>query len=737
MRKDSIGMFWDDTPPPKPEKLEVKRRPPPPIWLREDYLPGLEEARRFPVEFMSPEELHYAAIMHQWLIVDIEVFENYFLAMFTNGETGKVVYVESELSEHIGYQQTLAWILTNCTTVTFNGNNYDIPIIQAAISGVPVGQLKAMSDGIILRDDRADDWLKKFNVSPLPCDTIDLIEVAPLRGSLKVYAGRQHARKMQDLPFDPHTVLTPEQKLIVRWYCVNDTHNTLQLLKTLKENIGLRFAMSKEYGIDLRSKSDAQIAEAVLRKELSALGHRTKPPVIPPGTEYRYQVPHFIRFQTPNLQYALETIRNAPLIVSEGGSITLPKEISNLQIPFDGAVYRMGIGGLHSSEKCATHYTDTEYQLIDKDVTSYYPFIILNLGLCPGHLGRDFLTVYRNIVNRRLEAKRTGHNVVAQALKIVINGTFGKLGSKYSMLYAPDLLIQVTLTGQLSLLLFIEMLYLAGIKVVSANTDGIVIKVRKNDLMTLEKVTAQWEKATGFETEETRYLSIHSRDVNNYIAIKQKYDKTLNEWTTIPDGTKTKGAYANPWKEAKDPSMILHKNPTTTICIEAVEEFLTKGVPIESTVRSCVDIRKFVAVRTVKGGAVKVWRYDEPPPHQTRDELIKAAGMYEFRKGQYVDRNTSANQSLNIDDAYQIALERLSTPGEYEYVGKVVRWYYGKDVPGELVYATSGNRVPRSEGAVPCMVLPDNLPDNIDYDWYIAEAYSILQDIGVMEKVDG
>src|SRR5690606_34682041 len=103
------------------------------------------------------------------------------------------------------------------------------------------------------------------------------------------------------------TVLTPEQKLIVRWYCVNDTHNTLQLLKTLKENIGLRFAMSKEYGIDLRSKSDAQIAEAVLRKELSALGHRTKPPVIPPGTEYRYQVPHFIRFQTPNLQYALET----------------------------------------------------------------------------------------------------------------------------------------------------------------------------------------------------------------------------------------------------------------------------------------------------------------------------------------------------------------------------------------------------------------------------------------------
>ena len=42
-----------------------------------------------------------------------------------------------------------------------------------------------------------------------------------------------------------------------------------------------------------------------------------------------------------------------------------------------------------------------------------------------------------------------------------------------------------------------------------------------------------------------------------------------------------------------------------------------------------------------------------------------------------------------------------------------------------------GNRVSSSEGACPCMELPDELPDNIDYERYEREAYAILHDIGV------
>ena len=208
----------------------------------------------------------------------------------------------------------------------------------------------------------------------------------------------------------------------------------------------LRVELSNEYQIDLRSKSDAQIAEQVIAAELTKrMGKRPNRPKIELGTIYKYRVPGFMQFQSPLLQWALYTTANALFVVDESGSVAMPKELADLKLDINGSIYRMGIGGLHSSEKTTAHYSDDEYVLIDKDVTSYYPYIILNLGLAPQHLGHHFLQVYRGIVERRIAAKRAKNNIVSQSLKIVINGSFGKLGNKWSILYSPDLLVQVTL----------------------------------------------------------------------------------------------------------------------------------------------------------------------------------------------------------------------------------------------------------------------------------------------------
>ena len=124
------------------------------------------------------------------------------------------------------------------------------------------------------------------------------------------------------------------------------------------------------------------------------------------GTEYRYQIPYYLNFQSDLLKYALNVVANAKFIVDHTGSVAMPQEIKELPIEMNGSVYRMGIGGLHSSETSIAHVADDEYILLDKDVTSYYPYIILNLGLAPQHLGEQFLDVYRTIVDRRIEAKR-------------------------------------------------------------------------------------------------------------------------------------------------------------------------------------------------------------------------------------------------------------------------------------------------------------------------------------------
>lgn len=648
------GLFW----PEERKPVKGKKTIPEPTWLADDYLPGLKEALEFDVDLMTDEDLVRARNKKEQLVCDIEIYENYFLAAFTSMESAKCVYIEFDDQ---GFGQCmdidkLRWILNNFQIVTFNGIHFDLPILALALAGKTTGEMKHATNMIIQQDIKPWLMLKSFKVEPLEIDHIDLIEVCPLQASLKIYGGRLHAPKMQDLPFPPDAILSPEQIAIVRHYCINDLTTTAIVNVALEEQLSVRKGMSAKYNVDLRSKSDAQIAEAVIKKELMRMnGIEPKRPDIEPGTAFRYKVPEFITFKTEILNTALGIVKKSRFVVAESGAVTMPPALAELKIEIGKSIYQMGIGGLHSTESCVVHKADKQFRLVDRDVASYYPAIILNQGLYPSHLGQRFLNVYHSLVERRLAAKKSGNKIEADMLKIVINGSFGKFGSKWSALYSPDLLIQVTLTGQLCLLMLIERLESSGIQVCSANTDGIVMRFPRVMQDTVDKIIKGWEKLTNFETEETEYAALYSRDINNYIAIK-------------PDGkTKTKGAYS-----IGQGIFRFHKNPTNTICVEAALEYLTKGTRVRDTIRACKDLTKFLTVRSVKGGAVK----------------------------------------------------------DGVFLGKAIRWYMSTGAAGEIVYALSGNKVPKSEGAEPCMELPDEFPNDIDYGRYESEAWQILKDIG-------
>jgi hypothetical protein len=265
---------------------------------------------------------------------------------------------------------------------------------------------------------------------------------------------------------------------------------------------------------------------------------------------------------------------------------------------------------------------------------------------------------------KRLKIELKKAQTETETKKILINGTFGKLGSPYSILYAPEMLIQTTVTGQLLLLMLIEQFTLAGFEVLSANTDGVVTRVPKDRRGFFKSIVVDWEWASGMEAEYTYYRSIHSRDVNNYTAFKKGKGDSIE--------VKRKGVFAHSGRGIPA-AMGLKKTPNLEIAYDAAVAYLLDGTPVESTVRNCQDIRKFVTVRAVKGGAEK----------------------------------------------------------DGEPIAKVVRYYYSAHASGPLVYASSGNRVPRSDGAQPCMTLPDELPGDIDYAFYEREAYAILDECGL------
>lgn len=601
---------------------------------------------------------------------DIEVYRNYFLLGFKNVETGSVrqfdMWPTGDGSPECGFEEasppldvaTVRNIFERYQIITFNGINYDMPLINLALSGATCAKLKEVSDKIIKNNLRP--WQQ--GLEPPRADHIDIFEVAPLMASLKIYGGRLHCPKMQDLPIDPDAAIGPEQREQLRLYNGNDLGTTIALYRHLLPQIALREKMTAIYGVDLRSKSDAQIAETVIvRQAEKLLGSRIDRPEVPSGTTFNYAPPKFLSYRQPELCDLLATTARLEFLVPDGGGVQMPDGLKKAAVRIAKGTYRLGIGGLHSSEQVVSYHSDDDWEVSDHDVTSYYPEIVLTNGIAPPHMGHVFSRVFGEQKDQRVSAKRNGDKVAADSLKIVVNGAGGKFNSKWSKLYYPQGFIHMTLTGQLSLLMLIERLEAAGIEVLSANTDGVTVRTRRDRIGIRDEVIAGWERDTKFATEATLYRSIHIRDVNSYLAIKD-------------DGKfKLKGAFAME-DLCPSPTVGLAKNPANEVCIEAMALFLRDGVPIEDTVRGCADIRRFVNIRQVNGGAI--------------------------------------DQQGN-------------------YLGKAVRWYYAKGVEGPLRYKLNNYTVARSEGARPCMDLPEALPDDIDYQWYIRETHSLLADVGV------
>ena len=111
-----------------------------------------------------------------------------------------------------------------------------------------------------------------------------------------------------------------------------------------------------------------------------------------------------------------------------------------------------------------------------------------------------------NLLKQELEAlkaERRKYLVESDVKKLELNGSYGKFGSKYSFLYSPELLLQTTITGQLSLLMLVETLEDNNLKVVSANTDGIVVYYKRTELDKVHDLLWDWELQTSYQLEQT------------------------------------------------------------------------------------------------------------------------------------------------------------------------------------------------------------------------------------------
>jgi len=218
---------------------------------------------------------------------------------------------------------------TDLTWISFNGIKFDAPLVAAWVTGQDIHAIKELATRIIRHRLQPWDAYRLLGVKGLPIDHIDLYEVAPgVMISLKTYAGRMHSPSMIDMPYHHDHDPSEEECKVIEKYCHNDCDETERLFFKIRDRIALREMLGAQHGIDLRSKSDAQVAEAILKKA-TGMGKPTHFP-----SSVRYVAPQLIKTKNPELLDLIDRIEAQVFEIDKSGSPVLPLWLSDGLISF-------------------------------------------------------------------------------------------------------------------------------------------------------------------------------------------------------------------------------------------------------------------------------------------------------------------------------------------------------------------------------------------------------------------
>ena len=277
--------------------------------------------------------------------------------------------------------------------------------------------------------------------------------------------------------------------------------------------------------------------------------------------------------------------------------------------------------------------------------------------------------VYAATIERRVKAKRSGDKATANALKLVLNTTYGAMLNKYNALYDPLMGRSVCITGQLFLLELANHLVsdCSTLKVIQLNTDGIMVSFDEDEYQKVLNITGEWQERTGFELEEDSVKLMVQKDVNGYVELPFEGEPKIKGGVLVR-GIAPAGAF--------------NVNNNACVVAKAVKDYLAYGVPVEKTIMECDRLLDF--------------------------QLVAKAGS-----------------------KYGDALHEVD--GKMEVVQKVNRVYATEDHRYGTLYKIhlgTGNPVKIAGLPSRCVVDNDNhlTIDVVDRDWYIRLAKRYVRD---------
>lgn len=565
-------------------------------------------------------------------VFDIEVFQNIFHCSVKDTETNTIYKFEiserknqlrdlvkffKQVDKYITwgeYYTTTRQIESNIIFCGYNNLHYDNPIINYIIEYEDTlmnhnvfticSSIFNLSKTITTsKEDNIDAWKHwKYQIWFDTFDILTMLYSNKLRVGLKEIQVTMQYPNVQEFVCDWTKPLSLEDFDSMIDYNINDIESTSELLNRCKDAVDLRIAIEDEYGVRVLSKDGVNIGMKILTQkylEKTGLtwwdieGLRSPMDYIP----LKNVILPFIKYDSPILNRVLEDMKSQ--IVSPGR-----KGYEN-NFVFAGLRYTVGVGGIHSKNDPEIIIPKEDEMLIDIDVASLYPSMLIEYGFYPKHLGPEFLEVYSQIKNERIEAKHNGDKVKNETLKLALNGLSGNLQNEHNFCYSPEAVMKIRINGQLLLLMLAEKLTQVGCRIIQANTDGLFVLFKKDNYQQINTVCRNWEQLTKLTLEEERFEAMYQYAINDYIAVTTLYPdmkkrfllgetlirkSTKKPYTCIEeiqeDFIKTKGMFIT--------KVLLGKGLSAKIIPEAIIKYFVDGIPVEQTIKECKDIKKFL-----------------------------------------------------------------------------------------------------------------------------------------------
>lgn len=584
------------------------------------------------------------------IVCDMEVFSHDWLFVgreLTNTEHIVIVNSNDELKMLIEDEETIF--------CGFNMKNYDQFIIKSICLGLTPEDVKKVNDHII---DGGNGWeISIFNPRQFNFNYMDIMDDMQIGTSLKSIEGHLGMNiEETKVDFNTSRSLTPEEMELVIHYCKHDVDTTVEVVKLRNEYLKTKIKLGAEIGLS-EAESLSLTNAKLTSKYLGAVKQAR-------NDEREYQFPKNLL-----TEYIPKEVME---FFSRIHDKSIPDEEvfnSSHSLNVGGCEVVLGFGGIHGAIPNAIVENTNDEEIQNWDIASYYP----NLMIQNHYVSRNIPSpkVFEDVVKRRIAAKRSGDKELANALKLIINTTYGATLNKYNDLYDPLMARSVCISGQLYMLELACNLtkHCESLKIIQLNTDGIMFKLKKNDLSKCNEILTEWQERTGFELEEDKIAKIIQKDVNNYIEIGTEGQ------------LKTKGAY---FKTGVNTIGAFSINNNMTIVSKAILDYFTKDIPVELTINNCDNIFEFQLIAKASSKYDGAFQY----VNGERVELQKCnrayattnksySTIYKYR-GQSIAKIAGLPDSCLIDNSNELNITNIDKQFYIQVAKQRIRDFYGK-----------------------------------------------------------